>query len=326
MSAETNAADAALKKLVGPTFLVRLAEIDPDDLLNPRIHFRGIEELAKGQKNADTGGGIVVVKHRQPKSGFKWELAAGGRSFRARRANGTVECEAREFTGTEKQLHIFTGTSNLAREDLTSYEKAAYFAGLKKKFKLDVKGVHAEVTSGGAHISYSQVANLLSAFEELIIDIREAWKNEDGRDVKVTDRFIFWVRTLPKEAQQRVWEKIGDGEKWESVKSELESSGELGGAKKKRGKKKSGGSSAPAVNIRQVRAVVEHARISEDNRHAMLRLIRFLTGESRQLQVGDRLLATNVKGKVVTQSVASTKPPPTKKKAAKKSPKAPKRK
>jgi len=309
------------ERLLGPTFLAKMAEVDPDDLLNPRAIFSGIEALAKGQKNADTGGNIVLYKHRTPKAGFKWELAAGGRSFKARRINGTVEFEAREFIGAWKELRFYTGTSNLGRQDMTSYEKAAWFHGMKKEFKFTNEQLHNELTNRGVHISLSHVANLVAAYEKLIPQIREAWKNQatGGENIAVPDSFVFFVYSKEPELQLKIWERVNDGERWEAVRAELSDTGTVGGKKSgkaKRGKK----SNEPTVNVRQLRAIIEAAAISDESRQNCLRLIRFITGEDKTLRIDGRMLAVEQRGRV-SASATPKKNKPAKKATPKPTPK-----
>lgn len=150
--------------------LEQLIELAPEDVVvsdteNCRLTVGDIEALAQSIRTRGQQQPVVVrtVKDR-------YHLVSGFRRVAAIRALGNnlrVLCVVRDVDA--KQARLDNLVENEARQDLSSYEKAAAYARLKSG------GLSTKAIAEGVGQSESNVGNLARAWEKLPPDLREEW-------------------------------------------------------------------------------------------------------------------------------------------------------
>jgi ParB family transcriptional regulator, chromosome partitioning protein len=135
---------------------IRLSSID-NNPLNPRLKYED-EEIHRLSSSLGSSGLLSPVRVR--KKGRRYELVFGHRRVRAARQIGWKTIRAEVCSLTDEEMIIHSVAENIARDDLTDFEKAKSFLSLKTRFGK----THAEI---GRLVGYSEahVTNFLRMLE-----------------------------------------------------------------------------------------------------------------------------------------------------------------
>lgn len=221
--------------LLGPEFMVKLDDVDPDPSPDePRIEYKPekLDEVVAGMKLTGTASdSIKLRKHPDAKRGYKWQRLAGGYRFAAARILGLEELPAKEYMGTPLQAAIYAASDNVNRSGHSTYELAQLFAKTKAKHKLETKQLIELLRDNGFSAKYTEdyVNNLIRGYMKLCDTVSQAWREDRG----VSTNMINWLVTYPKKEQEELWTRILVAGKWETVKAEEEAKG----TRKKKGPK-----------------------------------------------------------------------------------------
>lgn len=196
---------------------------------NVRQYFStdALEELADSLKRNGLLQPIVVVTS---KSGYT--IVAGERRYRAAKALGwtEIEAEVRDDLATDEARTVANIAENVARDNLTTYEKAQAAQALK------LLGYSGERAGKVLRMSRSHTDNLSRALQSLDPEILAAWKADTEGEIALD--WILELSAVKSRAEQRdMWEAKAraEGEPVEGEGGEGEGTGD--GGKEKKGAK-----------------------------------------------------------------------------------------
>lgn len=221
MSAAPQLDQAQHKGQFGAGFQALLAEIDPDNSQNPRSEIGDLTDLQAGL--AYTGNpydAVLLQKHDNPATGYKWRVRAGHRRVASARELKWQEIPAREFVGSLAAGLIAAIAEQDNRKELRGYDRARHFVRIKSAGKMSTEDLVRELKAQGSPYGDSTVRNLVHAYEALTPVIREEWAKGHAA---LTDECVLWlVGVKPATKQLEQWALIRDkGAKWKDLKAGL---------------------------------------------------------------------------------------------------------
>jgi hypothetical protein len=295
--------DDVMASDLSPQFRVKVSDIDPSNIQNPRINLQGIEELAKGMKFSGAPyDDIIVQAHDNVISGYKWRMRSGHRTVAAARLNKWEELNAKEFKGSQLDGKILALVEQDNRLPLRSYEKAAYFLVLKKEGEFTNKQLIDELASRGYKSGASTIANQVHWIETFPPQITTAWR--DGH-AAATDLCLGWlVGVKPLTRQLDAWKRIVAGEKWQDVKDSIAATNPKP-QKPRATKERPTFKGAALMEAYRVADVALPAKFREFVRSFLM----FNAGVSNEIRFGGDVLAKRQNGNMVTVERNSWKAP-----------------
>lgn len=189
--------------LVMETVTLNISEIERNpDQVRKVFDEKKLQELAADIKQ---NGLInpVVVKRNPAGSKVPYMLNSGERRYRALTINKMDVVTARIIPAgkTELDLDILQFVDNVDREDLTTFEQAAWMARLVDKHKLSGADVAKRV---GKNVSY--VNRLLAPYTKLNPKILKDW--EDGHELATVATLGQLVAKFDKDEQLNAWANL----------------------------------------------------------------------------------------------------------------------
>ena len=191
-----------IKPALAETVHIKIKDITVDKAFNPRVKYRGIEELGASIRRDGQITPIIV----NTLEGDKFALIAGHRRVKAMKKVGFTHVVAQVATlqeGSDQKWLNFI--ENEHRENLTGFERANALQGLKDEGMSVAQivkryGVDGE---GKGRISKSQVENLLRANAKLAEGAKKAWQaGELGNEA------AFKLASQDLEYQEHYWQRF----------------------------------------------------------------------------------------------------------------------
>jgi ParB-like chromosome segregation protein Spo0J len=215
---------------LSPTMQIRVDQIDPDDSNNPRLHLINVNNLMVGMENSGTTHAPIIVQAiDDPESPYKWRRLAGSRRFQAAKTLGWEFIDARIYTGGAMDAHFLRFVDNEGHEGLNPFEKAAYFRSTKLKFDFSTSELVRELETRGIKVSVSYVDNLIHAYDALLPEIRDAWRDQYKKPKEqqlLTTDLINHLKKLRATQQLETWRRVQNGEDWKKIKFETQPTSE----------------------------------------------------------------------------------------------------
>jgi ParB family transcriptional regulator, chromosome partitioning protein len=139
---------------------IRLSLID-DNSLNPRLKYDE-QEIRKLSTSLSSSGLLSPVRLR--KKGKRYELVFGHRRVRAARLLGWKTIRAEVCSLSDEEMVIHSVSENIARNDLSDFEKAKSFLNLKTQFNKTHTEIGRLVGYSEAHVT--NFLRMLDLFDE----------------------------------------------------------------------------------------------------------------------------------------------------------------
>lgn len=227
-------------ELLGPEFTVELARVDPTQVFNVRevitentimVRMRAIRQgttKAIVLYPADKAKEIAPADFMTDK---EFIPLAGNITLLAALRDERTTYQARLFLGTPEEAKYYVGADNEGAVQLTSFERARWYASLQTQTSLSYTELANELLEWGVYVSPGQLSNLVSAYRNLLPQIREAWAerrlltpDETDDDLPVwarlvTDECLFWLKSKNANQQLLIWERMKDGDSWKAIRA-----------------------------------------------------------------------------------------------------------
>ena len=133
-------------------------EINP---YNPRFNFSGLSDLVS---SLQTNGQLSPIRVREcPKRAGKYQLVFGHRRFMAAKKLDWKMIRAEVVSVSEEKMALESLIENLARKDLSDYEKGLMFDRMKNEFGISFAEIGRLVGFSRQHVAnYAAMLNLFS--------------------------------------------------------------------------------------------------------------------------------------------------------------------
>lgn len=150
------------------SMLISLTEIEGNPL-QPRTNFdeKALEELSKSIKEHGVISPIIVRK-----KGFKYQIIAGERRFKASQIAGLSKIPVRIIEATDKQVAEIALIENLQREDLNPLEEALGYKALMKTYSMTQEQISKSV--GKSRSAIANTTRILVLADEILIKIKQS--------------------------------------------------------------------------------------------------------------------------------------------------------
>ncbi len=218
--------NAKPEALLGPTFRVKLTEIDPSDPPHePRVTIEEIDELAAGMKETGRASDTIKLRKHPTEGGpYAWARLAGKRRILAARKLGWEELDAQEYLGSDEQAAFYAAGDNLGRKAHTTFETARYLSELSGAFKYKPAALTAQLKAHGygAQFSEKYVDNLIRAHKKLAPVLLDLWSKQSPL---LTTDLINWLVSMEPAAQMEIWTRVAMGENWRDIKERMAQKG-----------------------------------------------------------------------------------------------------